>query len=139
MAEAEEVQDVTLTRLTKVFLKIKAKRAENKKEFDAQDESLIESQEAIKKALLQHCKDSGMESGRTTEGTFYRQVKTKYWTSDWESMHKFVLDHGVPEFLEKRLNQTVLKQYLEENPDESPMGLNIDSEYTMTISKPRSK
>jgi len=64
---------------------------------------------------------------------FYRSVKTRYWTSDWESMHKFILEHDVPEFFEKRLNQTCVRQFLEDNPDLVPKGLNVDSEYVITV------
>jgi hypothetical protein len=62
-------------------------------------------------------------------------VKQRYWTSDWDSMNKFILDNEVPEFFEKRLNQTVVKQFLEENPDAVPPGLNVDSEYTISVRK----
>ena len=55
--------------------------------------------------------------------------------SDWESMHKFILEEGVPELLDKRVNQTNMRQYLEENPDVVPMGLNVDSEYTLSVRK----
>jgi hypothetical protein len=50
-------------------------------------------------------------------------------------MHKFILDHEVPEFLDKRLNQANLKQFLEENPDMLPPGLNVDSEYAISVRK----
>jgi len=66
---------------------------------------------------------------------FYRSVKSKYWTSDWEAMHKFILEHGVPELLDKRLNQTNMKQFLEENPEVLPQGLNKDTEYAIAVRK----
>jgi hypothetical protein len=50
-------------------------------------------------------------------------------------MSKFVLEHSVPEFMEKRLNQSAVKQFLEENPDVMPMGLNVDSEYVVSVRK----
>jgi hypothetical protein len=62
-------------------------------------------------------------------------VKKRYWTNDWESMNKFIMEHEVPEFFEKRLNQTVVKQFLEENPDTVPPGLNVDSEYAISVRK----
>lgn len=46
-----------------------------------------------------------------------------------------MLQHSVPEFFEKRLNQTNVKQFLEENPDLQPAGLNIDSEYVISVRK----
>jgi hypothetical protein len=50
-------------------------------------------------------------------------------------MNKFILTNEVPEFYEKRLNQTVVKQFLEENPDTVPPGLNVDSEYAISVRK----
>jgi hypothetical protein len=48
-------------------------------------------------------------------------------------MYNFVLENKVPEFFEKRLNQSVVKSYLEDNPDKMPPGLNVDSEYTVVV------
>ena len=126
---------VELEKLTKVFLKIKARRNELSTEFKEQDDNLKTQQDTIKKALLDHCKKHNVESVRTSEGLFYRTVKTRYWTSDWGSMYSFVQEHKVPELLEKRLNQGNVKQFLEENPEVVPMGLNVDSEYLISVRK----
>tara|TARA_R100001377_G_scaffold37460_1_gene20841 strand:- start:465 stop:851 length:387 start_codon:yes stop_codon:yes gene_type:complete len=124
-----------LDKLTRVFLKIKAKRNELSVQFKEEDGALQEQQDLIKKALLDHCKDHGVESVRTSEGLFYRTVRTRYWTSDWESMYTFIDEHSVPEFFEKRLNQGHVKQFLEENPESVPPGLNVDSEYVISVRK----
>ena len=126
---------VELEKLTKVFLKIKARRSELSVEFKEQDDNLRVQQDTIKKALLDHCKEHNVESVRTSEGLFYRTVRTRYLTSDWTSMYSFVQEHEVPELLEKRLNQGNVKQFLEENPEVVPMGLNVDSEYLISVRK----
>jgi len=126
---------VSVEKLTSVYLKIKAKRSEIKAEFDEQDNRLKEQQALIKQALLDHCKEHNVESVKTAAGTFYRTVKTKYWTNDWESMHAFIIENKVPEFLTKSLNQSNVKQYLEENPDVIPPGLNTSSEYEIGVRK----
>lgn len=125
----------SLDKLTRVFIKIRDKRAEILAQFKAEDEKLKAQQETIKAALLDHCKEHNVDSVRTSEGLFYRTVKTRYWTSDWEAMHKFVLQNEVPEFFEKRLNQGVVKEFLEENPETVPPGLNVDSEYVVSVRK----
>ncbi len=124
-----------LDKLVKVYQKIKAKRSELSAEFKEKDGELREQQDAIKKALLDHCKEHEVESVRTSEGLFYRTVKTRYWTSDWESMYNFIEENNVPEFLEKRLNQGHVKQFLEENPESVPPGLNVDNEYIISVRK----
>ena len=49
-------------------------------------------------------------------------------------MREFILEHEVPEFLDKRLNQKNVREFLE-NPDLLPKGLNVDAEYALTIRK----
>ena len=124
-----------LDKLTKVYLKIKAKRNELSAEFKEKDGDLRDQQDTVKQALLDHCKEHDVESVRTSEGLFYRTVKTRYWTSDWESVYDFVREHDIPEFFEKRLNQGNVKQFLEENPECVPPGLNVDSEYMISVRK----
>jgi hypothetical protein len=125
--------DAPAERLTRVFHKIKDKRAELAAEFKEKDDKLSSQLEEVKRALLDFCKEQGLDSVRTSEGMFYRSTKVRYWTSDWESMHNFVLEHRAPELFDKRLNQSNMKQFLEENPELVPKGLNVDSEYVITV------
>lgn len=133
--DAQTEEEVSPEKFTKVYLKIREKRAELKAQFEQEDSKLEAQLNAIKSALLDYCKKQGVDSVRTQAGLFYRGIKTRYWTNDWDSMNRFILEHGVPEFYEKRLNQTSVKQFLEENPDVLPPGLNVDSEYVITVRK----
>ena len=126
---------LTVDKLTMAYIKIRERRAELSKEFKDEDGALSTQLDKIKQALLSHCKEHAVDSVRTSEGLFYRSVKQRYWTSDWESMNAFIMEHDVPHFYEKRLNQTNVKQFLEENPDLVPRGLNVDSEYTVSVRK----
>jgi hypothetical protein len=129
---SEEVKP-TAEQLTKIYLKIKDRRSELSAAFKEEDGKLSEQVDKIKRALLDYCKEQGVDSVKTSEGLFYRSAKTRYWTSDWSNMHEFVLEHGAPELLDKRLNQTNMKQFLEENPTLVPKGLNVDSEYVVSV------
>lgn len=126
---------IPLEKLTKAYIKLRDMRSKLAADYRSADGELLAKQDKIKEALLDHCKEHNIESVKTSEGTFYRQVKRRYWTSDWESMYKFVLDNQVPEFFDKRLNQKNVGQFLEENPDLLPPGLNVDSEYTVSVRK----
>jgi phage host-nuclease inhibitor protein Gam len=121
--------------MVKIYTRIRDKRAEIKAAFDEQDKELQAQLDKVKQGLLEYCKEHGVESVRTQHGLFYRTVKTRYWTGDWESMHKFIMEHGLPEFFEKRLNQSVVKEFLEQNPDLLPPGLNVDAEYNISVRK----
>jgi hypothetical protein len=111
--------------LTKVYLKIKDKRSELALAYKEEDGELSEQLDKVKRALLDYCKEQGLDSVKT--------AKVRYWTSDWSNMHEFVLQHEVPELLDKRLNQKNMKDFLEENPDLVPKGLNVDSEYVVSV------
>jgi len=127
--------DTPIEKLTRVYIKMRDAKAKLSAEYKRQDDELTDQMNQIKGALLDYCKEHDVESVRTVSGLVYRTMKTRYWTSDWESMHRFVVDNNVPEFLEKRLNQTVVKTFLEENPETVPPGINADSEYTVTVRK----
>lgn len=126
---------VKLDQLTKVYVKIRDKRSELSAKFKEEDERLKSQQDTIKKALLNYCKEENVDSVRTEHGVFYRSVRTRYWTNDWESMHQFIVEHNVPQLLDKRINQTNIKDFLAENPELSPPGLNIDSEFSIAVRK----
>lgn len=131
----QTVGGVSLAKLTKAYIRIRDRRSKLKSDFDAADSELREKQDSIKRALLDYCKESGAESVRTAEGLFYRTMRKRYWTNDWESMHRFIMENAVPEFFEKRLNQGVVAQFLEEHPDTVPPGLNVDAEYNIAVRK----
>jgi hypothetical protein len=131
----ETATDLSVEQLTSAYIKIRDARAVLAADFKEKDAALVEQLDTVKRALLDYCEEHGVESARTASGTFYRTTKTRYWTSDWESMHKFIMVHEVPEFFEKRLNQSAVKQFLDENPDAVPPGLNTDVEYVVNVRK----
>ena len=126
---------VSVDKLVNAYTKIRDKRSELTSKYKEEEGKLREQQDRVKLALLEYCKEHEVDSLRTASGLFYRTVKQRYWTSDWESMHKFIMDNEVPEFFEKRLNQTHVRQFIEENPDLVPAGLNVDSEYAISVRK----
>ncbi len=130
---SNETDKVPVEKLVRVYLKMNATLTEMRHAYEAQEKTLKEKMATVKGALLEHCKEHNVDSVRTSEGLFYRTVKRDYWTSDWDSMRKFIVEHKVPELLHERIHQTNMKQFLEEHPDLLPPGLNVDSEYTITI------
>lgn len=126
-------EDISADKLVAVYIKMRDKRAALLREYEEQDETIKGQMEVVEGRLLDLCKTIGADSLKTQHGTIIRSVKTRYWTSDWNSMHKFIMEHNMPELLEKRVSQTTMKQLLEENPDLMPPGMNIDSRYAVTI------
>jgi hypothetical protein len=126
-------ETISVDRLVAAYIKMRDKRAELLREYEAADAEVKAQMEAVESNLLDLCKQIGADTLGSKHGKVMRTVKTRYWTSDWDSMHKFILENKMPELLERRISQTTMKQLLDENPDLMPPGVNIDSKYAVTI------
>jgi len=128
----------SVEQLVSVFIKIRDARDAARRAWEEQEADFNEQLEMIDQQLLEICKETGADSIKTKYGTAIRSVKARYWTSDWERFYQFMFDNKAPELLEKRIHQTHMKQFLEENPDLLPAGLNVDSQYTITVRRSKS-
>jgi hypothetical protein len=127
------MSDIDVNKLVRVYLKMKDAHTQMLHDFQEKETHIKSQMDQVKQALLEHCKQNNIESVKTESGTFYRTVSKKYWTNDWESFYEFVNEHKVPELLEKRIAQGNMKQFLEENPDLLPKGMNVDAAYTLYV------
>lgn len=93
--------------------------------------------ETVSKALLEICKENKLDGFRTDFGTVSQITKTEYWTNDWDSLYKFIKENDAFHLLHKRVNQSGMKEFLDENPDLHPAGLNVDQEYSIRVTRPR--
>ena len=124
---------IDVNKLVRVYLKMKDAHTQMLHDFQEKETELKGQMDRVKQALLEYCKEHNTESVKTEAGLFYRTVSKKYWTSDWESLYAFINEHKVPELLEKRVAQGNMKQFLEENPDLLPPGMNVDAAYTLYV------
>lgn len=133
MTADTEAETIGVDKLVSVYIKLRDRKAELQKEFSEKEAALDAKMDLVKAALLDHCNTANVESVRTTAGTFYRTMKQRFWTSDWGSMNNFIMENDALDLLEKRIHQTNMRTFLEEHPDKLPPGLNVDSEYTITV------
>lgn len=135
--QSPPISDVPLEVLAKTYIRMRDARAKLKHEYEQQDNDIAAQMADIELEMLEVCKRVGADSIKTNAGTVIRSVKSRYWTNDWDSMYRFIKEHGAFALLEKRLHQTHMKQFLDENPDLSPAGLNIEREYTVVVRRPK--
>lgn len=126
---------IPLEKLVRVYIKMRDAKNEITTEYDKKLDKLEVEMEQVKRALLNYCKEQNLESVRTESGLFYRTIKRRYTTNNWEAMGKFVVEHNIPDVYEKRLHQGNMQTWIEQNPDKLPPGLNIESEYQITVRK----
>ena len=126
---------ITPDKLAKTYLRIRAERSMLSAKYKEEDGNLIRQLDVIKQAMLDHCEDHNVESVRTSEGLFFRSTKKKYWVSEWDAIHKLIVEENAPQLLDKRINQANMREFLEENPDLKPEGLEIEEEITISVRK----
>jgi len=134
-----EPPPIPLDKLTRIYIKIRDYSNELRLKYEEQDKELAEELQIIEGKMLDICKSMNADSIRTEHGTIIRSVKSRYWTNDWDSMYAFIKEHAAFGLLEKRLHQSHMKEFLVENPNTLPMGLNIDSEYSVVVRRSKEK
>lgn len=132
-------EELSINDLVAAYRRIRATIAELEETHEAQIKGLKEKMELVSTELLNFCNEQNLDSIRTPEGTVSRRVQTRYWSTDWEEMYKFIEEHNVPFVLEKRIHNGNMKQFLEENPDVLPIGLQVDNKYVIQVRKPTEK
>lgn len=134
-----ELKDVPADKLVGIYRKIRGKMDEIESEHKAQMGDLKGHLDLISARILEICNEQNLDSLRTPSGTVTRRTVTRYWTNDWEAMYGFIKEQDAPFLLEQRIHNTNMRQFLEENPDTLPMGLNADTKYAITVRKPTNK
>jgi hypothetical protein len=123
------MDEATVGNMAAAYIKLRSVIQEKEDEI----KELKAQQSVISNHMLELFSKEDMNGVKTPFGTITRTVRSTYWTNDWESMGKFIVEHQVPELLEKRLHQGNIKQFLAEHPDLLPPGINVDSEYSVTV------
>ena len=133
------MQDAPIEKIVQAYIKIRDTKERLYQEYKQKEDELQGQMDVLKHKLIEVSKETGVTSFSTPHGIAYRTGKNRYWTHDWESFYARVQEHKAMGLLEKRIHQTNMKEFLEQNPDLHPPGLNIDSEYEITIQRRRTK
>ena len=127
------MSEISADKLAKIYIKMRDTLQQMEREHEERVANLKSQMEMVENELMEICKATGADSIKTPFGTIIKAVKTRYWTNDWESMYQFIRDHNIPDLLERRIHQTNMKTWIEDNPGLLPQGLNNESRYSATV------
>lgn len=133
---SQELAAVPMDRLAKVYRKMAAEIQRLTAEYDEKVEHIKRQQDAIKNALKDQMLVMGVKSVKTEQGTVVLSTKTRYHTQDWDSFKEFIKEHDAIDLLEKRIAQTNMATFLEDNPGVLPPGMNSMTEYQISVKRP---
>jgi len=129
------MENTTAGKMVAAYIKIRSAIQEKEDEIKV----LKEKQALLSANMLDLCSKEDIDSIKTPFGTLTRRIYSSYWTSDWDQMYKFIAENDAYHLLEKRIHNTNMKEFLEENPDALPIGLQSDRKYAVSVRKPTKK
>jgi hypothetical protein len=132
-------QNIPLDKLAKVYRRIRDEVQALTRDYESAVEELKAQQSEIQNAMKDQMLTLGVTSVKTSEGTIILAEKTRYYTEDWDSFKTFVVEHDALDLFEKRIHQTNIVTFLDENPGVVPAGLNSMTEFAVSVRKPNSK
>jgi len=127
---------VPLDKLAKVYRKMSAEIQKLTQDYDNAVAAIKTQQDTLKTAIKDEMLRLGVKSVRTDGGTISLSTKTRYSTDDWDAFKEFIKENDALELLEKRISQSNMATFLEENPGKVPAGLNSFTEYAVSVRKP---
>jgi len=129
------VSDYNASELAGIYIKMR----ERIRELEDKVKSIKEQQAVVADKMLELCNEQDANSLATKNGTISRRLNSSYWTSDWDSFYNFIKENDAYHLLEKRIHNGNMKEFLADNPDAVPMGLQARNQYVISVRKPSSK
>lgn len=124
-------------RVVQAYNAIRDARTAKRHAWEKEDLALEEDQNVLKRLLLDLLNKNGAQSIKTDNGTAYRSLKTKPSVADWSAFYDWVMqDKDRFEAIEKRVKSTFIQQYMEENENQLPPGVNCHQEYEVAVRRP---
>lgn len=131
------MEDISIDRLVKTYLKIRTAVQDTQREYDEKLEALKAQQDTLANEMKDRLRamGDGISSLKTDHGTIILSTKTRYFAQDWDAFKRFIIENEAVDLFEKRIAQKNMAAFLEENPGLTPPGLSSISELDVSVRK----
>tara|TARA_R100001443_G_scaffold24510_2_gene36920 strand:- start:4108 stop:4515 length:408 start_codon:yes stop_codon:yes gene_type:complete len=123
----------SLEQIAAAIVAIRGEITKINKEADKKINALKEEKGKLEDYAEKVMEQLGSSSVKTKSGTLISQEKRRYSTTDWDNFYRVVADNDRFDLLEKRISQKNFDNFLEENPDKKPKGINVFVETQITV------
>jgi hypothetical protein len=124
--------EVTTDELISAYLDLRSYRSDLKKKYEADDAVYKSQMETIELELHKRLLEGGVKSFGGSRGTSYLELKTRARADDWSLAHDFMAKNGRLDMLQRRLSDSVIKQFIEET-GMTPPGISVFQEYEVVV------
>ena len=127
--------EISVDDLSAEYMRIRREREELKAKFTEEDGKLESRMGDIEQKLLDKMLASDLSSMSTSNAIVIRRIDRRYSTTNWDEIYRLIDKHKAYGLLHKRIHDTNMRQFLEENPDEYPENLNVSSRHAVTVKR----
>jgi len=124
---------ISIDKLSEDYIAIRTEREILSKKHKEEDAVLEGKLSAIETQLLEAMRLAEASSISTGCATVIRRVSKRYSTTNWPAIYQLIKEHDAFALLTQRISNANMQQFLEENPELYPEGLNVDSRYAVTV------
>ena len=119
----------------KAYNAIEDKRDELRLKYEGKERKLKDALAQVEVYLLEEMKRLGLTAFEAPgEGVASIRVKRRFGVADWGTFWTWVVEKKCPEMLQKRLLDTAVQTYLEEN-GELPPAVNSEAKQVIAVTK----
>jgi hypothetical protein len=130
-----ETVEVTTEKVVETYIKVRDAIAAMEQRHKEEKRNLVEQLEVLEQELLARVELAGGNISVPNVGRVARRISRNFWTNDWESFYKVVKEHDAFHLLHQRISNKAMQEFLNEHPNLMPEGLNVDSRYTVTVTR----
>ncbi len=130
-----ETKEISVEKVISTYIKVRDAIAAMEQRHKEEKRNLYEQLEVLEQELLSRVEQAGGNISIPNVGRVARRISRNYWTNDWESFYKVVKEHDAFHLLHQRISNKAMQEFLDEHPDLMPEGLNVDSRYTVTVTR----
>lgn len=130
-----ETKEIAVEKVISTYIKVRDAIAAMEQRHKEEKRNLYEQLEVLEQELLSRVEQAGGNISIPNVGRVARRISRNYWTNDWESFYKVVKEHDAFHLLHQRISNKAMQEFLDEHPDLMPEGLNVDSRYTVTVTR----
>lgn len=129
---------ITVDQAIAAYMKLRAKKSEVEAKIKADIDKLKADMDKIEKWIKSQADDMGVTSFKTKHGTAFLSTTDYANVESWDATLSFIKEQGAFHMLEKRVNKTAVREYIEQNRAVPP-GVNYGTKIEVSIRKPTTK
>ena len=129
---------LTVDQAVAAYMKLRTKKAELEASIKGDLEQIESNMDKIEKWLKTQADALGVTSFKTPHGTAFLTTKDFASVENWDAVLDFIKDTGSFDMLNKAVNKTAVRGYIEQNKTVPP-GVNYGTRVDVNIRKPAAK